>query len=79
MIYYISDLHFYHANIIKLCERPFKSVEDMNNILINNWNKTVMNDDTVYFLGDFSFKCNQNQADKILEQLNGKKYFIKGV
>ena len=78
MIYYISDLHFYHSNIIKLSSRPFESVEDMNEILINNWNKTVTNDDTVYFLGDFSFKCNQNQADKILEQLNGKKYFIKG-
>lgn len=78
MIYYISDLHFYHSNIIKMCNRPFHDVDVMNQILIDNWNTTVTNSDTVYFLGDFSFKCNQNQADKILEQLNGKKYFIKG-
>ena len=78
MIYYISDLHFYHSNIIKLSNRPFESIKGMNELLINNWNKTVTNSDIVYFLGDFSFKCNPNQADKILEKLNGKKYFIKG-
>ena len=78
MIYYISDLHFYHSNIIKMCQRPAANVKMMNESLINYWNRTVTNDDTVYFLGDFSFKCSQNQADKILEQLNGKKYFIKG-
>ena len=78
MIYYISDLHFYHTNILKMCNRPFENIEEMNAKLIENWNKKVAEEDTIYFLGDFSFKSNQSKADEILKQLNGKKYFIKG-
>lgn len=78
MIYYISDLHFYHTNILKMCNRPFENIEEMNDKLIENWNKKVGEEDTIYFLGDFSFKSNQNKANEILKQLNGKKYFIKG-
>ena len=78
MIYYISDTHFYHTNVIKLANRPFNNVEEMNKTLINNWNNTVNKDDIVYFLGDFSFKTNQQTSTKLLKELNGKKYFIKG-
>ena len=78
MIYYISDLHLNHANIINMCGRPFDNVCVMNKTLIDNWNSTVSNNDTIYFLGDFAFKCNQERATNILRQLNGKKYFIKG-
>ena len=78
MIYYISDLHLNHANIINMCGRPFADVDLMNQILIDNWNTTITNKDIVYFLGDFAFKCNQEQATNLLRQLNGKKYFIKG-
>ena len=55
MIYFTSDWHLGHANIIKYCERPFKSVSDMDRILIQNYNEIVDQDDTVYFLGDFCF------------------------
>ena len=78
MIYYISDLHFYHTNILKMCNRPFENIEEMNAKLIENWNKKVREGDIIYFLGDFSFKGNQSKADEILKQLKGKKYFIKG-
>lgn len=78
MLFYISDLHLSHANIINTCNRPYDNIEDMNKLLIDNWNKVITNDDIVYFLGDFSFKCNQEQATKFLLQLKGKKYFIKG-
>ena len=47
MVYYISDLHFGHANIIKLCNRPFSDVNEMNEALIANWNNKVTNGDTV--------------------------------
>ena len=53
MIYFTSDLHFNHANIIMLCNRPFQSVEEMNRVLIENWNNAVNKNDDVYVLGDF--------------------------
>jgi len=73
--YLISDTHFNHANIIKYCDRPFRDVEEMNQTLVENWNKTVNEDDTVFFLGDLAFR-----SDPLawLELLNGKIVFIGG-
>ena len=51
-IFYISDLHFGHDNIIKYDNRPFKNTKEMEEKIIENWNNTVDNDDTVYILGD---------------------------
>lgn len=78
MIYYISDTHFFHNGIIKLCNRPFESVTEMNNTLIEKWNSKVTNDDDIYFLGDFAYKCTDEQAIEVAKKLNGKKHFIKG-
>ena len=46
-IFVTSDTHFSHVNIIKYCNRPYASVEEMNNALIDNWNSVVKNDDLV--------------------------------
>ena len=54
MDYFTSDTHFHHANIIRYCNRPFSTVEEMNNVLIENINKKVKPDDTLYHLGDFA-------------------------
>lgn len=74
--YVISDTHFGHANIIKLADRPFKNVDEMNKTIINNWNSIVNDEDIVYILGDFSFKG--KSADYYAKQLKGRKILIKG-
>jgi calcineurin-like phosphoesterase family protein len=76
MIYFISDTHFFHENIIKFCNRPFKDAEEMNYILIENWQRTVKPEDTVYFLGDFTWDI--DKGIKIWNRLNGRKVFIRG-
>jgi calcineurin-like phosphoesterase family protein len=74
----ISDTHFDHENIIKYCNRPFITVTEMNNKLLNNWNNTINDDDNVFFLGDMAFGRNSKSARWWLTQLKGNKIFIKG-
>lgn len=72
--FFTSDQHFGHSKIIEYCNRPYKSVHEMNNCLVANHNKVVGKEDTVYHLGDFAFRDHKN----FLSQLNGKHYLIKG-
>ncbi len=53
-IWFTSDTHFGHANIIRFCDRPFKDIQEMNERLIANWNAVVRPGDSVYHMGDFS-------------------------
>ena len=76
-IWVTSDTHFNHANIIKYCNRPFSSVEEMNETIIANWNKVVSEDDMVYHLGDFALG-DKSLVPDILERLNGYKEFLMG-
>ena len=78
MIYFTADLHFGHANVMRLCNRPFQSVEEMDNALIANWNGCVKPNDDIYILGDFMFKAPSGAAHRYLSQLNGRKYLIRG-
>lgn len=77
MIYFISDTHFGHKNIIKYCNRPFQDIEEMEKVLIQNWNGRVKKNDTVYFLGDFVFGS-KNKTSEIAKKLNGIKILIMG-
>lgn len=77
MIYFISDTHFNHANIIKYCNRPFKYVEEMNETLIDNWNNTIKESDTIYHLGDLALG-KSNEIKGLVNRLIGKKYLIRG-
>jgi len=76
-IWFISDTHFYHTNIIKYCNRPFKDAEEMNYKIIQNWNSVVQHDDIVYHLGDFALG-NKEKIKNIAYQLNGRKFLICG-
>jgi len=77
MIYFTSDTHFYHSNIISYCNRPFGTVEEMNKVMIDNWNAIVHADDLVYHLGDLCFGNAEKHHD-ILQQLAGNIIFILG-
>ena len=77
-IFFTADTHFWHANIIKFCDRPFVTVEQMNKKLVENWNSVVGTEDTVYHLGDFANKCNAFAAAGIRGQLNGIIHLIRG-
>ena len=77
MNYYIADLHLGHTNVIRMDNRPFESIEEMDRQLIDNWNSRVKKKDTVYILGDFSMK-GPKAVVEYLKQLNGNKVLIKG-
>ena len=70
MDFFTADLHLGHKNIIKYCNRPFSSLKDMDETIINNWNSVVGKNDTVYALGDLVFGF--HKYEKYLNQLNGK-------
>lgn len=76
-IYLIADLHLGHANIIKYENRPFSSVQHMDESLIKNWNSVVSNKDKIIVNGDFSF-YGKEHTQQILSQLNGFKILVMG-
>ena len=75
MIFVTSDLHFNHKNVCKYNNRPYDNVEEMNENIIDNWNKQVNPQDTIYVLGDF---CFSNNFDDILKRLKGEVILIHG-
>lgn len=82
-IWFTSDTHFGHRNIIKYCQRPYRTdtgdldVEAMNRDMVKRWNEVVGPLDTVYHLGDFAF-MKEGPAKDVLSKLNGKKHLIRG-
>jgi len=77
-VWFASDYHFCHANVIKYDGRPYKDVEEMNESLILNWNDCVGVDDTVFYLGDLSFDRSGKQTKEIMNRINGKIHYILG-
>ena len=73
-VWITADTHFQHEGVIKHCNRPFKSVQEMNEQLIKNWNELVDKKDHVYILGDFAFKDHL----KFIMALKGRKHLIIG-
>lgn len=77
MIYFTSDTHFNSLSILKT-RKCFKSLEDMHEAIINNWNNTISNEDEIYILGDFSNEKGHLKTESILYNLKGRKYLIAG-
>ena len=77
LIYYTADLHLGHVNVIRHCDRPFVSVEEMDETLIRNWNSRVHKNDTVYIVGDLFFR-NRCPCESYLDELKGRKHLVIG-
>ena len=73
MIYFTSDTHFSHRNIA--IKRGLADADEMDAVLISNWNRCIRPEDEVYILGDFTLQGPQ-RAMEVLRQLNGKKYLV---
>lgn len=80
MIFFTSDTHLFHSNIIKYCKRPFKDVFEMNEEIVKRWNEVVSKEDTVFHLGDFMLysKTREEAAKEIMSRLNGTKHLVLG-
>ena len=77
-VFFTSDHHFGHKNVIKYTNRPFADVEEMDAEMIKRYNSVVTKKDIVYFIGDFSFYSDAEKVIDILMSLNGEKHFVSG-
>lgn len=77
-LFFTSDFHIGHENVIRFDNRPFKNVHEMSEKIIENWNSVVDTDDVVFYLGDLSHRCHPKEVKWFVNQLNGKIYFIMG-
>lgn len=76
-IFFVSDFHVSHKNILTYDKRPFVDINEMHTTLIKNWNEVVTDDDVVYYLGDLSFgRCDLTKW--FIYSLKGKIHFILG-
>lgn len=80
MNHYIGDLHFNDTANMVLDKRPWSSIEEMNDALIENWNRKVSANDDTYIVGDFyDFdKCSVNKPYDFISKLKGRKHLILG-
>lgn len=76
-VFFTSDTHFGHKNIIDFCHRPYRDENHMNECLINNWNAVVNKDDFVFHLGDFAIGDSKLWINT-LKRLNGNIILIQG-
>jgi calcineurin-like phosphoesterase family protein len=77
-VFFISDFHLGHVNILEYDKRPFKDMDHMHEEIIKNWNSVVGTDSIVFYLGDLYMKIPDEKVKEILNQLNGNIHYIMG-
>lgn len=77
-LWFWSDQHFGHKNIIRLCNRPFQSLHEMHRALVDNHNSVVARGDTVVYGGDVFHRAKKDLKKAILSNLNGRKILVRG-
>lgn len=80
MIFFTSDLHLWHKNIIEYDKLPYADIHEMNNSIRDHWNSVVSNTDVVYNLGDMVVYPNvkDQKIYEFLEGFNGIQYYVPG-
>jgi len=76
--WFISDIHFGHANAIGHSDRPFKDIDEMKETVIANWNKVVSPEDLCIFVGDIFFYHSKQEMFDTMSRMNGRKVLVKG-
>lgn len=77
-LYFTSDMHIHHSNILEFCKRPWGDVKTHDAALIQNWNRVVPKDGIVFQLGDLIMSSNLDYLQELMNQLNGTIYHILG-
>lgn len=77
-LYFSSDHHFHHKNIIEFCNRPWGDSRTMDEAMIVLWNQTVPPDGIVFYAGDFIFTGNLLYVEELVKRLNGTIHLIYG-
>lgn len=79
-LYFTSDFHLFHTNVLRFDKRPYKDVFEMHEDIVEKWNDMIDKNDVVYYIGDLSFaKAHEmREVERIINELNGKIHFIMG-
>lgn len=75
-IFFSSDQHFGHSNVIRFCNRPYENTKEMGQALIDNWNSKATNNDIIFVLGDMFWFHGRHDIKKVASKLNGKEIYI---
>lgn len=76
-IYFTSDWHVGHENVLKFDQRPFKNLEEMHEELIKRFNHFVPKHGLIYFAGDMGWNHN-GLLKSVIDRLNGTKVLVRG-
>jgi calcineurin-like phosphoesterase family protein len=77
-VYFTADNHFGHSGARSLYRRPFASVAEMDQVMIDRWNSVVKPEDEVWHLGDFAVRQSSERVAYLLGMLHGSKHLVTG-